>query len=119
MTGRVLIFGEDKSLLEICSLILSSIQLQVFSKNNCRTILEDVKRTVPDVIVIDSHNITEGISAVQQIKSSAEFRDIPVIFLSIYNKLESLTNKAGIDYCLEKPFNLKDLEDRVIRAIGV
>lgn len=113
---RVLIFGEDRNLLEICTLILSSIELQVFSKNS-RSVLEDVKLAAPDIILMDSPNLSEGKNIISQVRSMSEFGNIPVIFLSGHNEMEGQAKRTAIDFCLQKPFNLKDLEDHVNMAI--
>jgi two-component system cell cycle response regulator DivK len=53
---------------------------------------------------------TGGIIATQTIKSQTDLKDIPVIYFSANNDIQSLAKQAGADTYLEKPFDLAELE---------
>ena len=69
-----------------------------------------------DLILLDI-NMPEmnGIEVCKRIKSEIKYKDIPIIFLSAYNDMETISNAfaaGGVDY-LTKPFNGIELIARV------
>jgi DNA-binding response OmpR family regulator len=119
MAKKVIIFDDDDDLLEVCSLILEARNFEVIVKNRCSTILDDIHFHQPDLILMDNW-IPDigGVKATHLIKSNAAFAHIPVIFFSANNNVGALAAEAGAEYSLQKPFNITDLEDLVISAVG-
>ena len=119
MAKKIMIFDDDDDLLEVCSLILTAKNFEVVIKNRCSTIMEDIHLHHPDLIMMDNW-IPDigGIKATHLIKSNKEFSHIPVIFFSANNDVGALAAEAGAEFCLQKPFNIADLEELVISAVG-
>lgn len=114
---RILIFDDDIDILSICCLILEEQGWEVFTSQHCNDIINTVKRVNPDVILMDNWiPDTGGIIATRTIKEDMELRNIPVIYFSANNDIQSLANQAGADTFLEKPFDLTDLELTIERA---
>ena len=66
---------------------------------------------MPQVILMDNWiPDTGGVIATQSIKQEADLKDIPVIYFSANNDIQSLARQAGADTYLEKPFDLNELE---------
>ncbi len=118
MNRRVIIYDDDTDLLEVCSLILSSRNFEVITKDKCTEILNDLRQHQPGVILMDNWiPDVGGVKATRLVKESKEFHHIPVILFSANNNVSELAEEAGADYCLHKPFDIADLENIVSNAI--
>ncbi|MBC8054778.1 MAG: response regulator [Sphingobacteriaceae bacterium] len=111
MSKRILIFDDDVDILSICTYILEEQGWEVHTSPHCNNIDTTVRSIKPDVILMDNWiPDTGGIVATQIIKSQADLKDIPVIYFSANNDIQSLAKQAGADTYLEKPFDLTELE---------
>ena len=54
-----------------------------------------------------------GVEATKLLKSNAEFKDIPVIYVTANSDIKTLAKSAQADDFVAKPFNLEDLEEKV------
>lgn len=114
---RIILFDDDKDILTICSYILQSLGWTVFTMDNCNNIIEKIEETQPDVIVMDNWvPDTGGIVATQTIKAHPVFRNIPVIFFSANHDIKNLSEQAGADTYIMKPFDIKQFE-QVINSV--
>lgn len=116
---RVLIFDDDKDILEMCTIILSESGYEVFSSSDCYNVIDKVKAIRPHIIFMDNW-IPDmgGIEATKLIKNSLEFKNIPVIYFSANNDIHLLTEKAGANGYLAKPFDLYDLEKAILENLA-
>lgn len=114
MNKRILIFDDDNAILDIFTLVLESSNYNVFTSETSHDIINKVKETVPDLIIMDNWipNIG-GIEATKLLKSDNQFRHIPVIYCSANSDIETLAKQAGAQAYLSKPFDLSELEDVV------
>ena len=113
-----MIFDDDTDLLEVCSLILTAKNFEVVLKERCTEILADLETHKPDVILMDNW-IPDigGVRAIRLVKDSEIYCKIPVIFFSANNNVSELAAEAGADYFLQKPFDIKELEELVGNAV--
>ena len=117
MAYKILIYDDDKDILEVTAAILKMRGFEVACRDNCREITEDVQQQQPDVILMDNWlPDIGGVKAVQFLKSSPEFKNIPVVFFSANSHVEELAREAGADYMLKKPFEIADLQAMVTEA---
>lgn len=118
MKKKVMIYDDDTDLLDVCSLILQAKNFEVIIKDKCTTLLDDLDKHKPDVILMDNWiPDTGGIKATRLIKASEQFSQIPVIFFSANNDVNDLAIEAGADYSLQKPFDISELENIVVNAM--
>jgi DNA-binding response OmpR family regulator len=118
MAYKILIYDDDKDILEVTSAILKMRGFDVECRNNCRDIPGDINTQQPNVILMDNWlPDIGGVKAVQFLKSHEEFKHIPVIFFSANSHVEELAKEAGADYMLKKPFELKELQNMVTLAV--
>lgn len=118
MSKRILIFDDDTDILSICTYILQDLGWEVQTSTHCNDVIDTVKNFQPNVILMDNWiPDTGGVVATQTIKSDPELKDIPVVYFSANNDIQSLANKAGADTYLEKPFDLNELE-KVIESVA-
>lgn len=119
MPGRVMIFDDDKDLLEVCSIVLRSKNYTVMGVNKCSDILQEVKSFLPNVILMDNWiPDVGGVKATQQLKNDAGLKSIPVIFFSANDRVEDLAAEAGAEFYLQKPFEIEELESTVSKAVA-
>ena len=116
MSKRILIFDDDVDILSICTYILEEQGWEVHTSQHCNNIDTAVRSIQPDVILMDNWiPDTGGVIATQTLKSQADLKDIPVIYFSANNDIQSLAKQAGADTFLEKPFDLNELEKVINR----
>ena len=116
---KVLIFDDDTDIWELCSLILKVKGYHTIGETTCVNVIDKVRTTNPDVILMDNW-IPDigGIAATQLLKRDPATKHIPVIFFTANNNVEKLSQEAGADYFLEKPFDLNHFVGMVSKAMG-
>jgi CheY-like chemotaxis protein len=116
---RIIIFDDDEDILSICSYILEEQGWQVHAFSDCNDIIEKVESIDPNVILMDNW-IPDigGIKATQLLKQHPSLKNIPVIYFSANNDIQTLASNAGADSFLAKPFDIDELE-KVIRRVMV
>ena len=111
MAKRILIFDDDVDILSICTYILEEQGWEVYTSPHCNNIDTTVRSIQPDVILMDNWiPDTGGVVATQILKKQNDLKDIPVIYFSANNDIQTLAKQAGADTYLEKPFDLNELE---------
>ena len=113
---KILIFDDDKSILEVISIIFEENGYKVEISETSHDIIQKVETFRPDVILMDNWipNIG-GVEATRLLKSYEEFRDIPVIYVTANNDIATLAQSAQADDYVAKPFNLEYLEEKVAK----
>ncbi len=111
---KLLIFDDDKSILEVISIIFEENGYKVEISETSHDIIQKVTEFQPDVILMDNWipNIG-GVEATKLLKNNEDFKHIPVIYVTANNDIEMLAEKAKADDFVAKPFNLEDLEEKV------
>lgn len=111
---KILIFDDDKSILEVISIIFEENGYNVEISETSHDIIQKVSSFLPDVILMDNWipNIG-GVEATKLLKSYDEFKDIPVIYVTANSDIKTLAKNAQADDFVAKPFNLEDLEEKV------
>ena len=118
-TKRILIFDDDKSILDVFTIIFSENGYEVEVSETSHNIIERVADFRPHLILMDNW-IPDigGIEAVKLLRNHREFKDIPVIYISANSDINSLAKKAEADDYLAKPFELQILEKKVEKFLG-
>ncbi|WP_207426330.1 response regulator [Pedobacter sp. SYSU D00535] len=117
---RVLVCDDDITVSEIVALVLTDADWEVYTLPDCNNIIEKVEAINPSVIFMDNKIPDEGgIVATQKIKQHPDYKEIPVIYFTANSDIDQLAEEAGADLILQKPFNIKQLEDTVQQAFTV
>jgi len=106
MGKRILIFDDDKNIFIILKYILEAEGWEVFDSYNSNNVIEEVNYFNPSIIMMD-YNIPDcgGVVATQSIKLDKDLKHIPVIFFTANNDIVKLSQLAGADAYLAKPFD--------------
>ena len=111
---KILIFDDDKTILEVITIIFEENGYQVEISETSHDIIEKVSSFKPDVILMDNWiPRIGGVEATKLLKNHEEFKSIPVIYVTANNDIVALAKEAQADDYVAKPFNLEDLEDKV------
>jgi len=110
MIKRLLIFDDDKGVVNIMKFILQEQGWEVLNSPHSNHPVETVRSIEPSIIIMDN-NIPDygGVYATQCIKANPEFTRIPVIYFTAHSNIQELSLKAGADCYLAKPFELSRL----------
>ena len=115
---KILIFDDDKTILEVITIIFEENGYQVEISETSHDIIEKVSQFRPDVILMDNWiPRIGGVEATQLLKNHEEFKSIPVIYVTANNDIVALAKEAQADDYVAKPFNLEDLEDKVAKYL--
>ncbi|PWN71935.1 response regulator [Chryseobacterium phosphatilyticum] len=113
---KILIFDDDTAILEVVTIIFEENGYDVKISETSHDILEKVADYQPDVILMDNWiPKIGGVEATKLLKSTEEFKHIPVIYVTANNDIVALAAEAQADDYVSKPFNLDDLEEIVAK----
>ncbi len=116
----ILVVEDDESVRTLLARQLQS-EYQVHQAADAVAALEVLKKvSLPDLIICDV--MMPGMTGVQfakQLKGMPEYKQIPIIFLTArtgaLDVIEGIN--AGARHYITKPFNMRDLLDKVAKAI--
>jgi len=112
----VLIADDNQNNLKVLSTMLETLGYRVRVATSGELAIQSVKSMLPDLILLDIHMPgMDGYEVCRTLKSSDEFKDVPVIFLSalseVFNKIEAF-KAGGVDY-ITKPFEFEEVSIRI------
>lgn len=112
----ILIADDNQNNLRVLSSMLERLGYKVRVATSGELAIKSVKLIKPDLILLDIHMPDiDGYEACRILKSSVEYSDIPVIFLSalseVFNKIKAF-EAGGVDY-ITKPFELEEVRIRI------
>ena len=111
---------DDTSIRELVLYALKTADFQVMGFENAATFYQQIKKQLPDLILLDIMLPDEdGISILKKLKSSTDTESIPVIMMTAksaeYDKVLGLD--SGADDYITKPFGVMELISRVKAVI--
>lgn len=118
---RVVYIEDEPEMIDLVKLILARKDYQVIGANGGREGLDVVRKTLPDVILLDlMMPDMDGWEVYQQLRADETTKDIPVIIVTA--KAQSIDKVLGLhiakveDY-ISKPFSPNDLVDSIDRVL--
>lgn len=115
---RVLIVDDEAAILHALGLYLreEGYSTKAIAKfDHYLANMEQAK--LPDVIVLDILlNREDGVKIAQEIKGNPKTKHIPIILISALPNGQKLSEEAGADAFLAKPFDIKEL-NRTIESL--
>ncbi|MDP9955815.1 response regulator [Epilithonimonas hungarica] len=115
---KILIFDDETSILEVIFIVLNDLGYEVEVSETADDIIQKVSDFQPDVIIMDNWiPVIGGVEATKLLKAHPDYKSIPVIYITANNDIASLANEAKADDYVPKPFDLEDLEKKVLKWI--
>ena len=114
--ARILVVDDQPANIQIVGAVLGNLGHEIIPASDGPTALKRVGLRTPDLILLDL--LMPGMSGTdvcEQIKANANWKDIPVIFLSAADDKDLVVralDAGGVDY-ITKPFNQSELVSRV------
>ena len=111
--AKIIIFEDDGATCDAITMILEGAHT-VLTIEDFDNWQQDLLQFQPNVAIIDiSLGFSDGIKIAEEIKGNAQMKHIGVIITSASSRLLP----AGIEYdaFIEKPFDIKSLEENVLR----
>ena len=119
MRKKILVIDDDLAVLEMIKAALTYEKFEVKTEGRTYNILKSINEFKPDVILIDF--LLDGINGgdlCHQIKSSPNWKDLPVIMISGFPRVAESLGDYGWDRFIEKPFNLSTLMDTISSCLA-
>jgi CheY-like chemotaxis protein len=114
---RVLVCDDDKDILYIVTFALTNIGFEVFTSTDCKNIIQKIRDIQPSVVIMDNVIPDDGgIATTQILKNHPESKHIPVIFFTANDNIRNLSEAAGADFYLGKPYEIERLQRIVLKA---
>lgn len=120
MGKTILVVDDDIDLTEMLKLRLEAEGFIFTSVKDGREMLDVVKENIPDLILLDVMlPKMDGYSALREMRKEERCKDIPVIVLTAKEKakLGDLFALEKVSFFVEKPFEIKELLNKIREAI--
>ena len=118
--AKILLVEDDVMIKDMVARYLKMIGHDVITAADGVTAIECTKNEKPDLILMDMGlPVLDGWQAAQQIKSTEEIRDIPIIALTAYAMAEDQARcfEVGCDDYESKPVNFAQLRTKIETAL--
>ena len=119
--NRILIVEDEESLLKLESILLSSKGYRVTGVMDGMAALEEVRRSLPDLVILDIMlPKMDGFEVCRQIRAWPETAHIPVVMLTAKkNKQDMVAGlQAGCDAYITKPFKSAKVLETIQNLLG-
>lgn len=117
MEKLVFIVDDEKDIRELISVNLKLYGFKTKEFSNGNSMLEYIKNTKPDLILLDVMMPgIDGINVCKILKSNEETLKIPVMLLTVKGQISDIENgfKAGADFYVTKPFSPSKLIEKIM-----
>lgn len=116
---KILLIDDDKDYLGIMTTFLNSRGYALRSLDTWSNADAIIMSFKPDLIVLDVFlGGYDGLSACQKLKANSYTRDIPILIISGYPKLEDTAiNRYGAEDFIAKPFSIQHFLAKIQQII--
>ena len=111
MSANIVIFDDDKDVVELIKVILAPKGFKVHSYWELDNFLPKLEKLEPCLVFMD-YMVPPmgGKTAARQIKSHDTLSETPIVMISGVENVEDVAEKAMADDYLKKPFEIAELE---------
>lgn len=113
---KVLIVDDDQDFLYHLELLLEPEGVETVTLESAANIVEEIRDIRPDILLLDVvMDQVNGIEACRVLRSMEEWRDLPILVLTVYGNRKTLLKcfDAGADDYIEKPIIKEELLARI------
>ena len=107
---KIMICDDDQGILDVVEMMLEIEGYTVFKESNSSNLMNEIKRTSPDLLLMDLWMpVLSGDQVLKAIRTTRQFEDLPVIILSASVDGSQIATNAGANGFIAKPFNMDDM----------
>lgn len=107
---KILVVDDDASIVEVTKIILEEHGYEVFTGQNEQDLHRLLAQQEPDLVLMDVWLAqADGNVITKELKKEKKTKNIPIILFSALNEIETITQQAGADGFLRKPYDIDDL----------
>ncbi|NJN27040.1 MAG: response regulator [Cyclobacteriaceae bacterium] len=107
---HVLIIDDNEDILFMLKTMLKMKGYEVSVLGRIDNILEDLRQTSPDLILMDMLLAgADGREVCKLVKANPDFMATPIIMISAHPSARKKCLESGADFFIEKPFEMEDL----------
>lgn len=115
---RVLIVEDSDAIRRVLQLLLTSEGFEVTENGDGVDVVEQVRRSRPDVITLDLRlPRADGLEILRQLRRTEAVAQTPIVILSAFADTLSREERTEADDVIIKPFDLDELLARLHRVI--
>ena len=121
MKKKILVVDDETQIVRLLSMRLEANNYEIvkaYDGNQCTQVAKSEK---PDLILLDiKMPMGGGISAFDTIRNNETTKNIPIIFITAYpsERVKQQVTEMGAEGFISKPFNSKDLINKIQSLIG-
>lgn len=112
--SKILVADDEKEIVEILEMVLTSAGHEVFTALSGETAVETAKDKKPDIIFLDLCFPKPGLDGVETLKAIREFdKNVKVVLTSGLDSADGKYKEAqglGVSKCLSKPINVSNIK---------
>lgn len=115
---KILIVDDSRDILEGMKMFLEMKGYEVRTTTNPATLREEIADFVPHLIILDIFlSGVDGRELCRELKTDKKTCHIKIILFSAASNALADYSYYGADECLEKPFGLQDVSDKIEAAL--
>ena len=118
--AKILIVDDSKDILEGMKMFLEIKNYNVKTISNAKTIKEDIAAFNPDLLILDIYlSGFDGRELCKELKTDNDTKHLKIILFSAASNALEDYGYYGADECLEKPFGLNDISDKIESVLRI
>lgn len=118
--AKILIIDDSKDILEGMKMFLEIKNYKVKTISNAKTIKEDIAAFNPDLLILDIFlSGYDGRELCKTLKTEKDTKHLKIILFSAASNALVDYGYYGADECLEKPFGLNDISDKIESVLNI
>ena len=118
---KILVVDDEPTIVSIIEDVLQLNGMEAMGAADADEAEQMLKRVRPDLILLDvMMPKTNGFMLCEKLKSIPEYKDIPIIFVTVMSKKKDMEKGlalGAVDF-ITKPFDPEDLVKRVKKVLG-
>jgi CheY-like chemotaxis protein len=114
-TRRAMIVDDSPAFRTVLASILQINRWEIIEAIDGLDALEKLEEHSPDVLIVD-HRMPRLNGAQLYERLRTEGREIPFVLVSAAQDVHEIAERAGIEHVLQKPFDLPEIEQMLLRA---
>ena len=122
MAKKILVVDDEPDMLDLSTVRLKKIGYEIIEAVDAEEAIDIIRKTPPDLILLDLLlPKMQGDELCKKLKSDDKYKNIPIILFTasaIRPSLPENIKAIGADDCILKPFDRKELLEKVKKFIG-